>query len=95
MKHKAERWAWLQHYFENHPHGTSILDAEFVYAKENKAPLHYTLWGANKCATLSKDLSAMESCGILERYRLGLAGNWQPGFPTWIWEYSLKTQVGG
>lgn len=92
VKHKAERWAWLEARLKAEDSGVDILDSAFVddYAAFTGAALKYTLWGANHCPLLSTDLSTMWKCGILNRGRIGLGGNWQPGFPTWVFSYTLR-----
>jgi len=67
-----------------------VLDADFVneYITEFKPPHKVTIWGANKCKQLSLDMTRMAKLGYLKRRTCSLAGNWQPGFPKWVWSYS-------
>lgn len=87
----AERWAVIREYLVDHAGGVDILNSDFVdtYIAATKVRFKPTNWGAFKCPTLSADLLAMYRSGRLKRHRAGLAGNWQPGFPKWVWSYRL------
>lgn len=71
-----------------------VLDAKFVddYIEFTGAKGIIALWGANKCPLLSSDLATMFKCGILARGTISLGANWQPGFPTWVYSYSITTK---
>lgn len=53
-----------------------------------------TVWGAQPVAQAQRDLACMAQAGILDRGRIGLNTNWQPGFPKWVWGYSLADNHG-
>lgn len=88
-----ERRKWLAEYIrDNYPRaGVDILDRDFVdtYEAATGAQVQVKMWGANGCPQLAADLLAMKRLGQLKRHRTGLGGNWQPGFPKWVWSYSL------
>ena len=51
---------------------------------------HETYWGAQTVYKAQRLLKAMADDGTLERYPVGLGGNWQPGFPRWVYGYTLR-----
>jgi len=86
----SERHAWILRYIaEVEPHGVDVLNSAFVdaYVEATGANVRIMLWGANKCAQLGRDLTTMFHSRQLKRGRVGLGGNWQPGFPKWVWSY--------
>lgn len=88
-----ERRKWIVEYITVHePHGVDVLNSDFVdaYTAATGAKFRVMMWGANRCAQLGNDLLTMTRLGVLKRCRIGLAGNWQPGFPKWVWSYSLR-----
>jgi hypothetical protein len=89
MKDKAEQFIfdWLR----NDPVGVNILDRDFVdkFVEHTGARIQVMLWGANKCPYLSKTLSRMYADGKLNRDSMSLGANWQPGFPKWVYCYTL------
>lgn len=89
MRTRRERWHWLFNRIAKERCGVDVLYADFVdeYAEATGAKLIYAPWGAHWCRTLSSDLAEMSRCGYLRRRRVGLSGNWQPGFPKWVWRY--------
>lgn len=84
------RRQWLMEWISNHTHA-DVLDAEFVdqYIIATKASFRPSNWGAHKCPSLSMDLSSLARAGQLTRWRCGLKGSWQPGFPRWVWTYEI------
>ena len=88
-----KRWVWIAEYIRDKTRGTGVdvLNSDFVddYVEAFGLRVHIMMWGANKCPQLGRDLSAMTKCGYLKRSRVGLSGNWQPGFPKWVWGYTL------
>jgi hypothetical protein len=71
--------------------GVDICDAAFVdaYTEATNAPYSVTMYGANKCRMLGRDLSIMAGAGVLRRSRIGLDGMAGMGFPRWVWSYRL------
>ncbi len=70
----------------------SVLDSDFhdaFYARFGGARTE-KLWGAQSVAAAMRALSALHTRGYLRRARTGLrGGEWQPGFPKWVWEYAI------
>ena len=86
-----DRRAWLYARAKEEKCGLDVLHAELVldYITATDSPFYPQMWGAHKCPQLGRDLSAMRKSGALKRHRSGLAGSWQPGFPTWVWSYQI------
>ena len=85
-----DRKVWILKWIKEHsPQGVDVLNSDFVddYVAATGVRMEPTCWGASKCPTLGSDLSAMARCGALDRGRIGLGANWQPGFPKWVWAY--------
>ena len=93
---RAARESWLLEYIKEHG-GVDVLNAEFVdkFMEVTGAKYRVTMWGANKCPMLGRDLARLAACGILRRFRVGLGLNWQPGFPTWVWSYEIAAPNAG
>lgn len=88
-----DRRTWIEEYLRaSRLPGVDVLTREFVedYIVATGAKFQPMAWGAHRCLQLGNDLRAMKRLGKLERHRVGLAGNWQPGFPTWVWSYKLS-----
>lgn len=101
--HKAERQTWVLGWFsgKHAPAGTSnycadSLNEHFHEAYHLAFPEYIrkeTAWGAQPVAQAMRDMADLAGDGILTRGRIGLGGgNWQPGFPKWVWSYSLASQ---
>ena len=90
--HKAEKEAFIINWLltSGFP-GIDATMADFHTAFWNKfgGSRKETNWGAKTVNGVSAILKRMESCGMLWRGRVGLGANWQPGFPRWVWGYSL------
>lgn len=71
----------------------NVLDVAFVdeFVDATQANVDVMLWGANRCAYLSKTLAKMNADGLLSRDAVGLGANWQPGFPKWVYAYTLTS----
>ncbi len=85
---KKEYWI-----IENIPNeGVDILHSDFVdnYIKEFSPPFIEVNFGAYKCPQLSRLLSCMYKKNILERGTISLGCCWQPGFPKWVYVYTLE-----
>jgi hypothetical protein len=48
-----------------------------------------TMWGAEPVTKAMRTLKKMSDDGTLKRGRVGLGGNWQPGFPRWNYVYYI------
>ncbi|KKN66070.1 hypothetical protein LCGC14_0475480 [marine sediment metagenome] len=82
-----ERWV-----LKNMPKcGVDILNSDFVdlYIAAFNPVYRLTNWGAYKCPQLGKLLSQMFKKNILERGTISLGINWEPGFPKWVYSYSI------
>lgn len=84
------RYQWLMAWIQKNG-STDVLNSDFVndYIEATHAKHKPTCWGAYKCPMLGRDLAHMAKCSALKRGRLGLGTNWQPGFPRWVWVYSV------
>lgn len=91
---KKDRLDWLAAEIEKSNTGIDILDADFCdkYIEKTGVPFQPTMWGAHKCQQLGRDLSELAATGRAKRFRIGLSGAWQPGFPTWIWSYTKSRE---
>lgn len=85
-----ERRRWLLRFMSRHG-SVDVMNAGFVdaYVEFTGAKVDIMLWGANKCGLLSADLRRLHHSQTVERHRIGLGANWQPGFPKWVNSYSL------
>ena len=91
MKMKPhERMVWLLQWVKKYRFA-DVLNSDLVddYEHATGAKVDVVPWGANKCPQLGRDLAYMAKCGALKRWRNGLSGGWQPGFPTWVWSYEI------
>jgi len=92
--HKAVRQAWILEWAKSHPSNCNLdsMNEHFHQAYHERFPEYarnQVFWGAQRVARAMQDLSEMERDGLLDKFRIGLAGNWQPGFPKWVWTYHL------
>lgn len=81
----------IEELLAKHGHG-DILNMPFVeeYIQKTSAKAKVTMWGAPKCITLSKDLSAMYKMNLLSRFRIGINDHISQGFPSSVLVYKLK-----
>lgn len=89
----SEKEKWIINYIKNTNIGSvDMLNEKFVDDYIEKFnPKHQVMpYGANSCFELSKLLSSMYQAGILNREAVGLS--WTPGFPKWIYHYSLTIE---
>lgn len=49
-----------------------------------------TLWGAEPVRKAQKMLKELYDEGTLDRGIITLGQNWQPGFPKWVYSYTIK-----
>ena len=85
-----DRRAWLLRAIATEKF-VDVLNTHFVddYVNATGAKVIVMTWGANRCRLLSSDLMRMHNAGLLQKHRIGLGCNWQPGFPKWVNSYSL------
>lgn len=71
-----------------------VLNQDLVdrYAEHTGARYFGSIIGAGWCPLLAADLRRLYRLGLLKRGRMGMAGNWQPGFPRWVYSYSLNDE---
>lgn len=89
--HKSERQAWILEWFKAN-HSADSLNKEFHESYHAKFPEYaqaFKWWGANPVRQAMQDLKEMASDGLLEKFRIGLGANWQPGFPKSVFTYTL------
>ena len=90
---RDERYAWIESYIRDHG-GVDVLNRWFVeaYASATNMGVIPTCIGADIAPALGKDLAHMYKVGRLARVRVGLSGNWEPGFPKWVWSYDIREE---
>ncbi len=74
------------------PEGVDILCQDFVdkFIKECNVLFKETNFGAYKCPVLGRTFAKLYREGFLSRGIIDLGINWQPGFPKWVYVYSLN-----
>jgi hypothetical protein len=90
----AERQQWIIDHLRNNcapREHVDILNRDFVdwYSGDTGATAYGTMYGANKCPTLARDLAALAKARRLVRSRTGISGMAGTGFPRWVWAYRL------
>lgn len=90
MKDRAQDF--ILQWLSNNPPAVDVLNADFIdgFTSYVGCKFKVTNWGANKCEYASKMLTNLYSCGILDRSVINLGGNWQPGFPRWVYAYTVR-----
>jgi hypothetical protein len=90
----ADRLNWLTDAIKRYQthDAVNVLNSAFVdeYTEATGAKFEPVMWGANKCPQLGRDLKALYDQRLVYRFRVGLSGNWQPGFPKWVFSYRLR-----
>ncbi len=74
----------------------SVLDADFHDAFHERfgGARKWKAWGASPVPSAMATLRRLYDRRLLRRARVGLRdGEWQPGFPTWVWEYRIPPVV--
>jgi len=68
---------------------TSALDEQFHEEFFNRfgGARTKTNYGAQPSKQAMKMLANLYNQGVLERSRIGLGVNWEPGFPRWVYAY--------
>ena len=91
IKENIEVQSFITRYLEIN-HTASAVDERFhdeFYARFGGRRKE-TLWGAMPVAAAQLWLKKLHDQGIVTRCRVGLGCNWQPGFPKWVYVYSLS-----
>lgn len=89
---RDEQINWIISYLKNNLTASSVDQAfhnDFfcLFGGKRKE----TLWGAQPVNRAMIKLRFLFDIGVLERNRIGLSGGaWAPGFPKWVYVYSLK-----
>lgn len=90
----TERQAWIMNWLkESYNLSADSVNQSFHEAYHEKFPqfsFQPKCWGAQPVRQAMIDLSAMYNDGLIQRDIIPLGGNWQPGFPKWVWSYTLK-----
>jgi hypothetical protein len=97
---REQRYNWIENYLlwsslrRKVNESCDVLDREFVegYVDATGAKVKVMPFGADKCAQLGRDLSAMFRAGRLSRWANGIWGGSSEGFPRWVYSYSLPKQ---
>jgi hypothetical protein len=91
VKSYQDRRVWLLQEIHSEK-SVDVLHSDFVnaYADFSGAAMRVAFWGAGWCPLLSADLRRMFKAGLLRRAATGMSGNWQPGFPKWVYSYRLS-----
>ena len=91
MAHKAEWWDWVEGWMRKH-FSADCLNQKFHDDFHERFPEYKrseTNWGAQCVAQAQRDLAEMARSGILEKGRVGLGVNWEPGLPKSVVGYTL------
>ena len=75
--------------------GVSVLDSDFhdkVAEKFPKLKRELKMWGCQPVPAAMKALKELYKDYRISRGRIGLGANWQPGFPKWVYTYSIKKE---
>ncbi|AXQ68945.1 hypothetical protein HOU00_gp180 [Caulobacter phage CcrPW] len=90
----ADRHKWLLDYIAALPpqETVDVCSADFVndYLDATKASAYIQPYGAHRCPSLGRDLSALYKQRRLKRERSSIEGMGGMGFPTWVWCYQLS-----
>lgn len=92
MANKTRRLEWIIDWLDLNT-SADVVNEVFHDAYHAAFPeyvRHEKLWGAQPVTQAMRDLAAFERNGILERRRIGLGDGLGPGFPKWVWSYTLK-----
>lgn len=81
-------------YLEKHG-GTDALDQDFhdQFTQRFGGRQKDVNWGAATNAKAMRWLKYFYDEGTLDRGRIGLGINWQPGFPKWVYVYTLSNMA--
>lgn len=91
MAHKAERWAFIEDWLKRN-FTADCLNQKFHDDYHEMFPEYKrreTYWGSQPVAQAQRDLAEMAKSGILEKGRVRLGANCQPGFPKSVVGYTL------
>ena len=90
MKDRATKEQFILDWLKSE-RGADALNSGFHAAYHEKfgGRRHECYWGAQTVYEAQKLMAAMAKEGKLNRGRVGLSTNWQPGFPKWVWCYRL------
>lgn len=86
--------AWIVSFLQRETE-VSAVHAEFhaAFATRFDLPTQPSVVGASVCRTAMRRLAHLASTGVLTRQRTPLGTGWQPGFPRWVYSYSLRRDV--
>jgi hypothetical protein len=86
-----ERQQWIMDYITKTDPFVDALNSPFMDAYIDKFQMAH-FWhviGAPLCPDAGKQLLILYRRRLLSRFRIGI-DCWQPGFPKWVWVYSLS-----
>jgi len=68
-----------------------ILNADFIdkFIEATGSKYVFQPWGAHTCRYAGVMLSDLYRAGKISRVKIGI-NNWQPGFPKWVYVYTLE-----
>jgi hypothetical protein len=91
MKHVTDKEQWLLDQARASNFGLDVLNREFTdaYIEQFDPKVQRVNWGAHKIPELGRLLSKLFHEGKLERFRISLGCNWQPGWPRWVYSYEF------
>jgi hypothetical protein len=71
---------------------TDACDQKFheAWFQEFGGARKMTAWGSQPVYSAQRYLKKLYKQGVLERGIVPLGANWQPGFPKWVYGYTLK-----
>ncbi len=92
LHHKAIREAWILDYLREHMNADSVNQDfhEKYHVQFPEFKQHETFFGSQPVAQAMRDLRRMADDGLVVVSRIPLGANWQPGFPKWVYSYSLS-----
>jgi hypothetical protein len=82
---------WIVNYIRVNG-GVSATDELFheAFFQQFGGSRKLTMWGAQPVSKAMLRLKALVDLGVLVRSKIGLGGNWQPGFPKWNYVYFIN-----
>jgi len=85
---------WIVSYLERETE-VSAVRANFhaAFATRFDCAVRPSAVGASVCRAAMSRLAQLASTGVLTRQRMPLGTAWQPGFPRWVYCYSLRKNV--
>ena len=88
---KQKQYRFVIEYLEEH-YATDACDQKFQeqWFLKFGGNRKQTIWGAEPVREAASYLKELWQQGILDRGVVTLGINWQPGFPRWVYGYTLR-----